>query len=154
MKNMKYIISHLKSSPCFKKFEKTSTTNYYLELIKKQLPKVLQKHLYYMYIKNEILIFIFDHPGLQTEFSYKKDSIKDIIKYIENFNKISLNIKDIQAKWSTKLYNRKKKRENVKKVVYVYREQAFGKFKNNLKDVDLFNKIENLKKNIDKNRKL
>jgi hypothetical protein len=148
MKNMQYLLSHIKSAPYFKRFEK----NIYFDMIKQALPMVMQKYLYYMYIKNNTLIFIFEHPGLQIEFNHKKDFIKSCIKKIEELNNISLDILNIEGKFSIKLFERKEKIEKKIHKIYVYKERSTGYFSNNLKDKDLFFRLESIKNKINKER--
>lgn len=148
MKNMKSILSHIKSMPYFGKFQ--NDTN--LDMIKNLLPKGLKDFLCFMYIKNKVLFFVFDNPNLSMEFEYKKNFIKDIIKKIEEIKNIDLQIDNLKAIAPSNLCQRRLKKTREKSIVHVYKEKSLANFKNTIKDKDLSQSLEKIRNSIKKNQ--
>ena len=148
MKNMSYLLSHIKNVPYLKKFRK----NTYLDMLKKALPKNFQQFLCFMYIKNEILFMVFEHPSMKMELLHKRDFIQSIIKQIEKIHNLSLGIKKIEPIISMKRFENKTK-QKATAIDYTFTEQSSGSFANSLEDEKLHNQIEHIKTLILKNKK-
>jgi len=143
MKNMKQLISFVKNLPSFKNFQK----NIYFDMLKKSLPNIMKKSLCFTYVKNTTLFFVFDNPYIATEFEHKKNFIKSIIKTIEKMHKINLNISELRAISPISMHNKRlgKVDSKTEKKIF-FKEKSFGEYSNSLKDKELFNKLENIRK--------
>ena len=140
MKNMSYLLSHIKNVPYLKKFRK----NTYLDMLKKALPKNFQQFLCFMYIKNDILFMVFEHPSMKMELIHKRDFIQSIIKQIEKLHNLSLGITKIEPIISMKRFEHKNKQKQAS-IDYTFAEQSSGTFANPLEDDGLHKQIEHIK---------
>ena len=76
MKNSTQILSHLQHRPQFARL-----THYAcIRSVQRLFPPHLQRMIRFAYIRNEILFFVFNHPGAKQEFDIIIDSIKTPLK--------------------------------------------------------------------------
>jgi len=146
MKKASHIISHLKTKPYLKNLQQVDCYNQLLSL----LPKSLRDNTKFIYRKNDTLFFVLNHPGIKMEFNYKSNLIKSILKklIVVNPQCIFMKSSHIKAFVTNKTGYKKSK---IRKIVY--KERAKGKFKNSIKNMELHKVVEEIKKNIEKNRK-
>ena len=78
MKDSKSIISHLVQQPSFKKCEQARCFGQLLAL----LPASFTQWVKFLYIKNNTLFFVFNHPCAKMEFNYKRNLIKSLLSQI------------------------------------------------------------------------
>jgi hypothetical protein len=149
MKNMKNILSHLRTLPSFKKLKHISS----LTILKNSLPDSIKKHLVVVYIRNSNLVFVFSNPTINFEFQQKKEFIKSIIKRIEELNNISFGIDNIYSRCDNSYINKNKniKKDTSKLKDIKYKEKSLGSFSNSFKNEEIREKFELIRKVIVKN---
>jgi len=76
MKNSAQILSHLRHQPQFLKLAQHEC----IQSVQKLFPPHLQRMIRFAYIRNQILFFVFNHPGAKQEFDIIIDSIKTPLK--------------------------------------------------------------------------
>ena len=76
MKDSNSIISHLIKQPSLKKYEQIHCYDRLLAL----LPKSFTSMIRFIYVKNETLFFVLNHPSAKMEFNYKRNLIKSPLK--------------------------------------------------------------------------
>lgn len=95
MKDSRSMISHLIKQPSFQKCEQIRCFEKLLAL----LPSTFTQWIKFLYIKNETLFFVLNHPCAKMEFNYKRNLIKSLLSALVNLNPEcqSLRVKEIQS---------------------------------------------------------
>lgn len=144
MKNSQQIISSLQNEPRFKKLSNVRC----IKKIQGLFPPHLQKMIIYGYIQNKTIYFVFSHPWAKQEFHNIIESIKTPLKNFTPNECKEINFQDIKAYVSHKPYKNS--------TLYVgsstamsFKERAKAKFSNNVKDKNLYNIIEDIRKILD-----
>ncbi len=143
MKNSKIILQHLYShhpkylySRCYRK-------------ILALLPPTMQKHILYIYKKDQILYFVFDHPAFVMEFNYNKKHINDVLKLAKTEILECKKLEYSQCKSYYKFTTTTKKQHTLS--YQRYTEKAKGTFEIFTKNEKLKNIFMKIKKQIQKN---
>lgn len=141
MKKSSNIINHLKNQPLYAKLKTVKC----FEKIKSLLPPRLQNAVLFMYIKNNILFFVLNHPGYKMEFNYNVNLIKGALKELK---KRELACKDLEFKDIRSFVSNKMEDENVnlKEEKLIYKERAKGKFEIQTDNEKLKKIFEDIKK--------
>jgi hypothetical protein len=141
MKNIKSILSHIKSSPEFKKIN----TQQNLALLINALPQHLKNGVKFAYTKNMNLFFVLKHPVYKNEFKNNISLIKSLLKdlKIANIEKIDFFV--------THTIEKKQKKQEI--IYQTYQERSYGIFQNNLTNKTLYNKFEKIRQIIKEHQK-
>ncbi len=123
MKKSSNIINHLKNQPLYAKLKTVQC----FEKIKSLLPPRLQNAVLFIYIKNDILFFVLNHPGYKMEFNYNVNLIKGVLKELKKRSSecADLEFKEIRSFVSNKIES---KTREIKENKLTYKERAKGKF--------------------------
>ncbi len=141
MKSSNEIIAHIIKSPQNKKILQKRC----FEKLKNLLPPHLKNAILFMYIKNQTLFFVLNHPGMKMEFNYKHNLIKDLLNKIKEIDKDckDIEIKNIKSFVSNLIEPKKDSYiSNIK-----YKERAKGDFEILAKDEklkDIFKQIRDI----------
>jgi hypothetical protein len=141
MKDVRNIIGSISKTPEFKKIN----TNRIIDEVIAALPPVIKKGVEFAYIKHSTLFFVLSHPIYKSEFKFRDSHIKHLIK--------SSPLRDIQ-KIECFVTNKPKPKEiksNEEKISF-YEESSHGIFENCVEDEILYNKFEEIRKAILKNK--
>ncbi len=143
MKKSSNIISHLKNQPLYSKLKTVKC----FEKIKSLLPPRLSNAILFVYIKNDILFFVLNHPGYKMEFNYNLNLIKGVLKELKKRESVckDLVFKNIKAFVSNKIDLEENKNQTEKKLIY--KERATGDFEiktNNKKLRQIFQNIQDI----------
>ncbi len=143
MKKSSNIISHLKNQPLYSKLKTVKC----FEKIKSLLPPRLSNAILFVYIKNDILFFVLNHPGYKMEFNYNLNLIKGVLKELKKRESVckDLVFKNIKAFVSNKIDLEENKNQTEKKLIY--KERATGDFEiktNNKKLKQIFQNIQDI----------
>ncbi len=124
MKKSSNIITHLKNQPLYHKLKTIKC----FEKIRSLLPPRLSNAILFIYIKNDTLFFVLNHPGYKMEFNYNLNLIKGVLKELKKREVIckDLIFKDIKTFVSNKIDFEEKKKETEEKLTY--KERATGNF--------------------------
>ena len=124
MKKSSNIINHLKNQPLYSKLQTVKC----FEKIRSLLPPRLSNAILFIYIKNDILFFVLNHPGYKMEFNYNVNLIKGVLKELKKRESIckDLIFKDIKTFVSNKIDIEEDKNKLEKKLTY--KERATGNF--------------------------
>jgi hypothetical protein len=143
MKNSKTIISHLKKNPLFKKLDEHECYDTLVEL----LPKSVSRFIKFIYTKNDNLFFVLNHPAGKMELDYKIDLIKTLLKQIARVKPHCEKIKDkkIICFVSNKL---ELEQEKTEPSTFFYEEQSNAMFTNTVKNQELYELFEEIRKEI------
>ena len=147
MKKSSNIITHLKNQPLYSKLKTVKC----FEKIKSLLPPRLSCAILFIYIKNDILFFVLNHPGYKMEFNYNLNLIKGVLKELKKRELVckDLVFKDVKAFVSNKIDLEENKNQTEEKLTY--KERATGDFEIKTDNENLKNIFQNIKKVI-KNR--
>lgn len=145
MKKADYIISHLKTKPYLKNLQHVDCYNQLLSL----LPKSLSENTRFIYQKNDTLFFVLNHPGIKMEFNYKSNLIKSILKKLIVVNPECIFMKSNQIK---AFVTNKTEIKDSKNKKLRYRENSNGKFKNEVKNKELYDVLEEIRSYIKMNK--
>jgi hypothetical protein len=138
MKNSAQILSHLQHQPQFSKLSQYEC----IQSIQKLFPPHLQKMIRYGYIRNNILFFVFTHPGAKQEFDIIAESIKTPLKAHPPAVCRNITITDIKTFVSHKPLARSAVSP---KQIECYQERAEGKFINHVSNKKLHAMIEKIR---------
>lgn len=147
MKDAKSIISHLVKHPSMKKYEQMLCFERLLGL----LPKSFTSMIKFIYIKNETLFFVLNHPSAKMEFNYKQSLIKSLLSQIIIHcpQCECLHVKDIKCF----ITNQKEdSASSTNSSDITYKERACGEFENHCDDQKLKTLFENIKEIIKSNQ--
>ncbi len=127
MKDSRSIISHLVKQPSFQKCEQMRC----FERLLGALPSSFTQWVKFLYIKNDTLFFVFNHPCAKMEFNYKRNLIKSLLSQISAQlpNDPFLHVKTIQCFVSNQITQESAPLMRYDGNIY-YTEQAFGVFEN------------------------
>jgi len=144
MKNIDIILEHLLSDPLYSKLNQQEC----FTLIKKSLPKPLQKGILFMYVKDETLFIALRHPAHKMEFDYKLSLVKNLLSSLPPLQDSckDYNIKKIK----TFVSKFTKKPEPKIDTVPRYKELSTSSFEIRAKDDDIKDKFEDIKREIKK----
>lgn len=147
MKDAKSIISHLVQHPSMEKYEQMRC----FERLLGFLPKSFTAMVRFVYVKNETLFFVVEHPSAKMEFNYKQSLIKSLLSQILRHHPecSCLHVKDVQCFVTNKIQE-KIPPENTSDIGYP--ETAQGIFENHCDDEKLHTLFENIKKTIQSNQ--
>lgn len=142
MKKSSNIITHLKNQPLYSKLKTVKC----FEKIKSLLPPRLSSAILFIYIKNDILFFVLNHPGYKMEFNYNLNLIKGVLKELKKRELVckDLVFKDVKAFVSNKIDLEENKNQTEEKLTY--KERATGDFEINTDNENLKNIFQNIKK--------
>jgi len=142
MKDINTILEHLIENPLYSKLKCQQC----FALIKKSLPKPLQKGVQFMYIKNNTLFIALKHPLFKSELDYKLSSIKSLLSSLPPVKKSceDYNIKTIKTFVSDFVAQPKTKLDTIPR----YKELATGVFEIKSKDDDIKEGFETIKRHI------
>ena len=148
MKKSSNIITHLKNQPLYSKLKTVKC----FEKIKSLLPPRLSNAILFIYIKNDILFFVLNHPGYKMEFNYNLNLIKGVLKELKKRESVckDLVFKDVKAFVSNKIDLEENKNQTGKKLIY--KERATGDFEIKTNNKNLKNIFQNIKKIIKNNQ--
>lgn len=138
MKNSAQILSHLQHKPQFSKLSQFKC----IQSVQKLFPPRLQKMIRYGYIRNDILFFVFTHPGAKQEFDIIAESIKTPLKSHPPASCRDCSFTDIKTFVSHKPLPR---HETDRKPQERYKERAAGNFTNSVSNEKLHDIIENIR---------
>ena len=133
MKDSRSIISHLVKQPSFQKCEQMRCFQRLLSL----LPSSFTQWVKFLYIKNDTLFFVFNHPCAKMEFNYKRNLIKSLLSQmvIHAPECLLLHVSDIQCFVSHQSNKKEELFYQNGDVFYV--EQALGSFENHCENKEL-----------------
>lgn len=142
MKKSSNIISHLKNQPLYSKLKTVKC----FEKIRSLLPPRLSNAILFIYIKNDILFFVLNHPGYKMEFNYNVNLIKGVLKELKKRESIckDLIFKDIKTFVSNKIDIEEDKNKLEKKLTY--KERATGNFEIKTDNENLKQTFKNIQK--------
>jgi len=145
MKKSSNIITHLKNQPLYNKLKTVKC----FEKIKSLLPPRLSNAILFIYIKNDILFFVLNHPGYKMEFNYNVNLIKGVLKELKKRESVckDLVFKDVKAFVSNKINIEENK--NLTEEKLTYKERATGNFEIKTNNKNLKNIFQNIKKIIE-----
>jgi hypothetical protein len=143
MKNINVVLNHLVTNPLYSRLKHQKC----FALIKKSLPKPLQRGILFMYVKNNTLFFALKHPAYKMEFDYKLSLIKTLLSSLPPLQTACKTyeikrIKTFVSKFTTEP-------EDKKDSVPRYREGSTGAFEIKAKDDDIKEKFETIKRQIE-----
>ncbi len=144
MKNSKYIINHLIHKPQNSKILQKMC----FEKLKSLLPPRLTRAILFMYIKNNTLFFVLNHPGMKMEFDYKNNLIKSILKKIKDLDTDCQNIEIDEVK--TFISNKIEILNSNPKPPRFYREKSDASFDILSKNRDIKEIFQKIKEEIKK----
>ncbi|NWF67043.1 MAG: DUF721 domain-containing protein [Campylobacterales bacterium] len=136
MKEVKQVISHLKSYSQFKKLNQFELA----EKIKSIMPKY-DKFIKTAYIKNNTLNIYINHPALKAEVNYNVSLIKGLLNKIDGIEENILDVKIFLTDIPKPIQNS----ENSTQIYY--KEQSSGNFFEHCENeqiIDKFNKIKEI----------
>jgi len=148
MKKANYIISHLKTKPYLKNLQHVDCYNQLLSI----LPKSLSENTRFIYQKNDTLFFVLNHPGIKMEFNYKSNLIKSILKKLIVVNPKCIFMKSSQIKAFVTNKTEIKEIDDSKNKKLRYKENSSGKFKNRVKNRELYDILEEIRSYIKMNK--
>lgn len=142
MKKSSNIINHLKNQPLYSKLKTVKC----FEKIRSLLPPRLSNAILFIYIKNDILFFVLNHPGYKMEFNYNVNLIKGVLKELKKRESIckDLIFKDIKTFVSNKIDIEEDKNKLEKKLTY--KERATGNFEIKTDNENLKQTFKNIQK--------
>jgi hypothetical protein len=143
MKNAKNIIEHIIKRPSNKKILQKRC----FERVKNALPPHFCNAIEFIYLKNQTLFFVLNHPGMKMEFNYKHNLIKNLLnklKYIDE-NCSEIEVIDIKSFVSNKVF--KKSEEKIERF---FKEKSTGEFKIESQNEELIKVFKNIQKEISK----
>ena len=134
MKDSRSIISHLVKQPSFQKCEQMRC----FERLLGALPSSFTQWVKFLYIKNDTLFFVFNHPCATMEFNYKRNLIKSLLSQIsaELPNDPFLHVKTIQCFVSNQIVQTQSSITPYSGEI-TYTEQALGLFENKAQEPKL-----------------
>ena len=146
MKDSRSMISHLIKQPSFQKCEQIRC----FERLLAVLPSTFTQWIKFLYIKNETLFFVLNHPCAKMEFNYKRNLIKSLLSALINHHPEceSLRVKEIQSF----VTNVKDEAPHLltQNGAIVYPEQSKGTFKNHCENESLHALFETIRQDIAK----
>jgi len=148
MKKANYIISHLKTKPYLKNLQHVDCYNQLLSI----LPKSLSENTRFIYQKNDTLFFVLNHPGIKMEFNYKSNLIKSILKKLIAVNPKCIFMKSTQIKAFVTNKTEIKEINDSKNKNLRYRENSSGKFKNRVKNREIYDILEKIRSQVKMNK--
>ncbi len=139
MKSANNIVSHLRALPSMKKVHSQHCIEQTLLL----LPPGIQSRIRFSYIKNNVLFFVFNHPGAKMEFDNIIKSIKKPLKEMMSICNPEISLSDIKA-----FVSHKPVQEAVSKpqTVVHFTEQSHATFENHFEDENLHKLFEEIRK--------
>ena len=146
MKKSSNIISHLKNQPLYSKLKTVKC----FEKIRSLLPPRLSNAILFIYIKNDILFFVLNHPGYKMEFNYNLNLIKGVLKELKKREVVckDLVFKDIKVFVSNKIEKDEDDKKEEEKLIYKERATGNFKIKTNKKELkQIFQNIQDIIKN-------
>ena len=148
MKNAQTILSHLSQQPQFRYLKRHECYQKYIRL----LGEKYQRAIAFVYVKNDTLYVAVTHPGFKMELNYNKEVLKDVLS---RFCAIEKNCSMLQADkvviFHSKYHKLPAKTDNDTTIPH-YFELASGEFEICTEDMNLKEKFDNIKRNIEKNR--
>lgn len=141
MKDAQSLILHFKGIPHNQKLNEQAR----FEQIKKLLPPRLSNAVLFMYIKNKILFFALNHPGMQMEFNYNLQSIKSILSKARELDPTFPEINDAKCFVSHKVKHKFEEQKPSPSEPH-YKEHAEGNFENFAHDEEIREQFEEIKK--------
>jgi len=138
MKDVNTILNHLVANPLYSKLKHQQC----FTLIKKSLPKPLQKGILFMYVKNDTLFFALKHPAFKMEFDYKLSLIKNLLSSLPPLQ-VACKTYDIKR---VKTFVSKFTTQPETKIDTVprYKEHAIGLFEIKAQDSDIKERFEDI----------
>ncbi len=123
MKKIETVLDHLVSQPIYATLRQQRC----FRLIKKALPRTLQRGILFLFVKEGTLFFALKHPAFKMEFDYKLSTIKNLLTTLPLLEDAcgAHEIKDVRAFVSRFAPAPKKGGETVPR----YRERAEGSFR-------------------------
>ncbi len=146
MQSSKEIISNLTSKPYMKKISFHKCFN----KLKSLLPPYMQKHILFIYTKNDIMFFVLNHPGMKMEFNYKASLLKSLIKKLSTLDKNCEHLKNIKEVRNF-VSDKASASSPLATTTLSYKERAKGEFVNLAKDKEIKKLIEEIRELIKKN---
>lgn len=144
MKDSRSIISHLVQQPSLKKYKQVHCFEQFLAL----LPPSFTQWVKFLYIKNNTLFFVFNHPCAKMEFNYKRNLIKSLLS---QFN-LHMPESSLNGVTSIECFISNQPDEPLPQEIIsstlVYEERAEGSFQNNAKDAKLYALFETIRQKI------
>ncbi len=110
----------------------------------------MQKHILFIYTKNDIMFFVLNHPGMKMEFNYKASLLKSLIKKLSTLDKNCEHLKNIKEVKNF-VSDRETTSSSSLTTITSYKERAKGEFINLAKDEDIKKIIEEIREVIKKN---
>ena len=139
MKKLNEILSHLKNNPEFRRINTQDTIQKFIEL----LPPQLKKGIKFAYIKRQTLYFVLTHPVYKMEFEYNKNLINSLLK-----KALIANVEELQFFVTNRIEKKKKIEKDARS--NNFKERSYGIFANPIKNEKLHNKVEEIRKIINK----
>ena len=141
MKKSSNIITHLKNQPLYNKLKTVKC----FEKIRSLLPPRLSNAILFIYIKNDTLFFVLNHPGYKMEFNYNLNLIKRVLKELKKREVAckDLVFRNIKTFVSNKIDFKEKKNEAEEKLTY--NERAAGDFEIKTDNPNLKKIFQNIK---------
>ena len=139
MKSANNIVSHLRALPSLKKVHSQHCIEQTLLL----LPPGIQGRIRFSYIKNDVLFFVFNHPGAKMEFDNIIKSIKAPLKEMMTRCNPHQHLTDIKA-----FVSHKSLAPPPVKIptVVSFTEQSKANFENHFEDEKLHQMFEDIRK--------
>lgn len=148
MKNISEVLTHLLSSPSFKRFHEIRESEYFIQM----LPLSLKNGIAFTYTKDKILFITLKHPCFKQEFYHKISLVKQLLKQYQQEKNALLEIKDIKTFVTYNAYQKEVKKNQENKIPLTYGELSYGEFENLAKDPQIHALFESIRKHILNNK--
>ncbi len=148
MKNISQVLTHLLSSPNYKRFHEIRESESFIQM----LPLSLKNGIAFSYTMDKDLFIALKHPCFKQEFYHKIHLVKQLLKQYQQEKNSLLEISDIKTFVTHNLYKKEVERNQEIAIPLTYGELSYGEFENLAKDSKIHALFESIRHNILKNQ--